>query len=238
MFKTSFLLPTIRDRFRDVMLTWDYPQAEFLISYDVQNKKIRRLCNRDRFQGQVKQFEHNCAELGGNVPVWNNLAKQATGDAIFVIADDIFNLTPNWQSLILKKIPTFLTEPWAVVGDDLLRLVGKPTWERGLAGHPLMSRPYYELFNYVWNPGYLSQYCDNEFYEVGTKIGRLVYIPTFVYDNKHPSARKSVRDQWNDLAKRTLGQGYTTWNQKDRITKVIEEAKKKLEDYGNNTNTM
>jgi hypothetical protein len=231
VFKTSFLLPTIRDRFKTVVYTWDYPQAEFLVSYDTQEQNLKRFSARERraLQGTMLEFEHNCSELGGNVAVWNNLAAKATGDAIFVIADDIFNKTCNWQDIVLSRIPNFLSEPWAVVGDDLLRLEGSTTWNRGLAGHPLMSRHYYDLFGYVWYPGYPSQYCDNEFYEVGNAIGRLVYIPEFVYENCHPLAGKARRDRWNGLASKTLGQGYKVWQEKGRIQEVIDDTKRKIQ---------
>lgn len=232
MFKVSFLLPTIRDKYIDVMRTWDDDDVEFLLSYDVQNINLRRLTYGDiaSFKGNVRIYEHNCAELGGNVPVWNYLAAEAKGDVIYPIADDLWNTTPNWRNMLLEYAPQFLSGAWAFVGDDMLRCLDQTTWERKLAGHPCLSRQYYELFGYVWYTGYKSQWCDNEFYYVGTAINRLLYIPEIVYENRHVVAGLAEPDQWCRLQEQTHGYDHSIWQQKERINSIVTDIRSKLYD--------
>jgi hypothetical protein len=237
-FAVTFCLPTARDRYIDVLRTWDSPDIEFFLSYELDNPDLHRLTQEEKesFRGTFREFEHSCSQLGGNVPVWNALAKEVNTDAMMLLGDDVYNLTPNWREIIIKKIPNFPNEPWAVVGDDLLvaqRTVSEPprsTWDRKLAGHPLLTKKYYKLFDYAWNPGYTSQFCDDEFYEVGIGIERLVYIPEWVYDNRHPVVGKSSIDKWcyiaRDMEKHKKGKEF--FSQKDRINNVIQEAKRKI----------
>lgn len=197
MFKTSFLLPTARDRFIDVMRTWDYEQAEFLISYELDNPNLRRLTYSDKqsFKGKIIEIEHKSSENGGGiVRIWNQLGNISSGECLAIIADDLWNLTEDWQSLILKKCPEYLNKAYAVVGNDLLISEQMTTWERKLAGHPFVSRRYFQLFGYIWNPIYRHFYCDNEFFDIGNGINRLLYIPEFRYDNRHCFVGKCSSD--------------------------------------------
>lgn len=212
------------------MRTWDDPNCEFLISYDTANKKLSRLTDEEKvsYSGEIREFEHCARDEGGVVPAWNRLAKAATGDVLQVISDDLELRTPNWRDILLEIQPNFTIEPWSFVGDDLLRIRGKTTWERKLAGHPCLSRQYYELFGYVWNPIYKHFYCDDEFYEVGTRIGRLLYIPEIIHENMHWSENKSPKDQWSNVLDPTIVSGKQAFKNKNRINNIVQAIKKKL----------
>lgn len=230
-FTVSFLLVTARDRYIDVMRTWDGAGVQFLVSYELLNPALHRLTEDEiaSFEGEIRVFEHHFDDYGGVCPVWNGLATLAENECIAVIADDLWNVTPNWRELVIERIPNFTRDAWAVVGDDHLRLRGLTTWERGLAGHPFLSRKYYELFGYVWYPGYASQGCDSEFYKVGSGIGRLVYIPEWKYENRHCVAGECERDEHYDRTWGMFAQGRALSTDTKRIERIIRDTRTKLQ---------
>jgi len=225
MFKTSYLLPTARDRYKEVMRTWDMENCEFLISYEVSNPSLSRLTEEEKktYKGSIIEFEHN-APLQGIVYAWNMLANNSSGQAIQVIADDLWNTNTNWRELVLEVVPDFLENPWVVIANDNWR-----TFDSGLAAHPLLSRPYYELFGYVWYPEYKAYGCDNELYDVSNRLHRLAFIEKWVHENRHAGCWPGENaDEWSQVVQATSDQALTVWNNKNRIDKLILQKEKEL----------
>ena len=89
---------------------------------------------------------------------WNYLANIATGDLLFVIADDLFPRTEGWDdelSRIAKKHDP-LKRPYVLKVDDSME--ARDTKLR----HPIVSRKFYSKFG-MWNPAYSGVYVDSDF---------------------------------------------------------------------------
>jgi hypothetical protein len=51
----------------------------------------------------------------------------------------------------------------------------------------IMGRKYYERFNYIYNPEYISLWCDNEYTEVAKILNKITYFPNQIYVHNHPT---------------------------------------------------
>lgn len=56
-----------------------------------------------------------------------------------------------------------------------------------LATMSIMGRKYYELDNYIYNPAYLSLWCDNEAMEVAQIRQKYLYMGIPIFDHMHPA---------------------------------------------------
>lgn len=50
----------------------------------------------------------------------------------------------------------------------------------------ILGKKYYERFNYIYNPEYLSTWCDNEFTDVANILGKQIFIDEVIIKHEHP----------------------------------------------------
>lgn len=58
----------------------------------------------------------------------------------------------------------------------------------------IMGRGYYNRFNYIYHPDYISLYCDNEQTEVAKMLGCYKYVDKVIFNHLHPAYGKAVFD--------------------------------------------
>lgn len=63
-----------------------------------------------------------------------------------------------------------------------------------LATMSIMGRKYYDRFNYVYHPSYISLWCDNEAQEVAQSLGCYKYCNIHIFDHLHPAWGKGNYD--------------------------------------------
>ncbi len=51
----------------------------------------------------------------------------------------------------------------------------------------ILGRKYYERFNYIYHPSYISLWCDMEMTDVAKNLGKYKYVPQLVYRHLHPA---------------------------------------------------
>ena len=49
----------------------------------------------------------------------------------------------------------------------------------------ILGKPYYDRFGYIYNPEYVSLFCDNEFMDVSRILGKTKYIPMVIIEHQH-----------------------------------------------------
>ena len=49
----------------------------------------------------------------------------------------------------------------------------------------ILGRKLYEHFGYIYHPDYKSLYCDNEFTQEVTRLGKVVYIDKVIVKHEH-----------------------------------------------------
>jgi hypothetical protein len=107
---------------------------------------------------------------------WNCSAEHSTGRFIITVADDWFPCE-HWDAELLKVIPDLDGQHVVEVatgGDD------------GLLTFSLLTRAYYERFNYLFHPDYIGMYADNEFTDVARENGVVIHARHLFFEHKHP----------------------------------------------------
>jgi hypothetical protein len=79
-----------------------------------------------------------------------------------------------------------------------------------LCTYPILGRTYLRRFGYIYNPEYDSLFADNEFTEVGKKLGKLHFRDTIMFRHKHHA--------WGTRAKDALDTHNDTFWNKDKKT--------------------
>lgn len=51
----------------------------------------------------------------------------------------------------------------------------------------IIGRKYYDKFNYIYHPSYMSLWCDNEYTEVAKRNQKILYFNENIYRHNHPS---------------------------------------------------
>jgi hypothetical protein len=98
----------------------------------------------------------------------------------------------DWDILVLisddmKLLPGFDTEIVKAFEDGFSGLVHFPDGyaNERLVTFPVMDRKYYQLDNYIYNPAYVSVFCDNEQMFVAQKRGMYKYVNKKIVIHEH-----------------------------------------------------
>ena len=59
----------------------------------------------------------------------------------------------------------------------------------------ILGKKYYERFNYIYHPDYISLWCDNEFTEVSIQLKRVYKSSKVIIEHQHPAWQKSTYDE-------------------------------------------
>ena len=57
------------------------------------------------------------------------------------------------------------------------------------------GREYYERFNYIYHPDYISVWCDNEYTEVAQSLGKMTYFEQVIFRHESPAWRKDATSE-------------------------------------------
>lgn len=50
---------------------------------------------------------------------------------------------------------------------------------------PVMGREYYNTYNYIYHPAYVSLFCDDELFAVASRTGKLIMSPRKIVEHRH-----------------------------------------------------
>lgn len=58
----------------------------------------------------------------------------------------------------------------------------------------ILGRKFYDRFNYIYHPEYISLFCDNEQTDVAKLIGAYKYVNEYIFQHLHPAFGKAMLD--------------------------------------------
>jgi hypothetical protein len=109
-------------------------------------------------------------------------------DILILTSDDMNFIHPNFGQEIVDDFKKYFQD-----GDGLLHYPDGFANER-LVTMPIMGCKYFERFNYIYHPDYISLHCDNEQMEVARRLNRYKFINKRLFDHNHPAWGMSARD--------------------------------------------
>lgn len=156
--------------------------VDYLISYDeddhtMTNGLIEVVCDRYKNvifkKGRSASKIHACnRDIATYTKKW---------DIIVLLSDDMICNQKGWDELLIKEMETYYPDTDGVLFHN-----------DGYVGNKLntmciLGKKYYDRFGYIYNPNYLSLWCDNEFMDVANKLNKQTYFDTVIFKHNHPA---------------------------------------------------
>lgn len=97
-------------------------------------------------------------------------------DILVLASDDMIPVIEGWDERIIEDMKENYPD-----GDGVLYYYDG---HQPLNTMPIMGRKYYERFNYIYHPDYISLWCDNEFETVADMLGKQTKYPDILFEHQ------------------------------------------------------
>lgn len=140
-------------------------------------------------------------------------------DILILISDDMIPQVEGWDKVIVDSMK-----------DNFPDTDGVLFYSDGysdLNTMCIMGRKYYERFNYIYHPDYISLFCDNEFMEVADQLHKQTHFPnTVLFKHEHFANNKGIkRDLLYQMNEKFYGVDQETYSlRKANNFDLIDEA--------------
>lgn len=118
-------------------------------------------------------------------------------DILVNMSDDMVFVEKGFDDIIRNEFffnntPSSLEHEYVLGLDECLHF---PDGNRtDLITMSIMGKDYYKRFGYIYNPEYVSLYCDNEQTEVAKILGCYKYVDKIIFNHLHPAYGKAIFD--------------------------------------------
>lgn len=155
-----------------------------LCSLDIDDKSIIPIKETlNRFEKVICQYGVSKSKVDA---INRDMDKIADWDILFNVSDDQLFLKKGFDKIVIDKVKE--------VGGDCFLHYPDGNAKHLLATMSIMDKKYYERFNYIYHPDYVSVWCDNEAMEVAKNLNRYFYIDDQIFDHYHPAFGKAPND--------------------------------------------
>ena len=115
-------------------------------------------------------------------------------DILVNMSDDMVFTKKGFDDVIRKAFDYEVNNTHTVGSLD--RCLHFPDGNRNdLITMAIMGREYYNRFNYIYHPDYISLWCDNEMTDVAKQLGCYKYVNEHILEHKHPAYGKGAFDR-------------------------------------------
>lgn len=114
-----------------------------------------------------------------------NAAASASKQEILILVSDDMYACEGWDKKIIERID-------AIKGPAVLQV--HDTIRCDILTIPVMNRAAYDMLGYVYYPGYVSMYADNDLTEVAKSLGIYYDATDIRFEHKHYTVGKSKLD--------------------------------------------
>jgi hypothetical protein len=111
-------------------------------------------------------------------------------DILILAADDLFPIIDEYDDIIVNDMIKYYPDM-----DGTLHYMN-PNWEERLDIGCIMTKKYYDRFNFIYNPLYKSIYCDNEYMEVAKILNKHKYIPNQIFAHHYVISDPTANKNW------------------------------------------
>ena len=114
-------------------------------------------------------------------------------DIVLLASDDMIPMVKGYDTIIKNKMMEHYPDTDGVLW-----------FNDGYQGNKLntlsiMGKKYYDRFNYIYSPDYLSVWCDNEFMDVANILNKQTYFDEVIIKHEHPDWGFGGRDDIHTL---------------------------------------
>jgi hypothetical protein len=111
----------------------------------------------------------------------NEIKDRFNFDILVNFSDDMLFIQNSFDEVIRNKFETYYPDT-----------DGNIFFNDGFTGDKLctmsiIGRKYYNKFNYIYHPSYVSLWCDNEYTQVAKRDNKLMYFDEDIFRHNHPA---------------------------------------------------
>ncbi len=178
--------------FTKYLMYLDDKSTKFIITCDNDDKSMKE----DSLVEFLLEFENVKLCYGDNnskIEAVNADLEDVNFDILLLASDDMVPMVKGYDSIIKQKMMELYPDTDGVLW-----------FNDGYQGNRLntlsiMGKKYYDRFNYIYNPNYLSVWCDNEFMDVANILNKQTYINDVIIKHEHPDWGFGNRDDVHSL---------------------------------------
>jgi hypothetical protein len=163
------------DKYYDLMVGKDF---EFIVSIDEDDQTMKT----EEVISKLKSYNNlqfYFCESKGKIHAINAHMDGDDFDIVILVSDDMIPVKKGFDMIIRKDMNENYPDTDGVLwyndghkGSNLNTLC-------------ILGLKYYKRFNYIYNPEYISLYCDNEFMEVSLKLNKVKYFDITLIEHQH-----------------------------------------------------
>lgn len=138
-------------------------------------------------------LEFSFGESNNKIHAVNKDMEDREFDILLLASDDMVPVERGYDTIIRKAMQKLYPDTDGILWFNEGHL--------GMRNNTLsiMGKKYYDRFNYIYHPDYISLWCDNEFMEVGNILGKQTYIDLVIIEHKHVHYVGGVEDAIHKL---------------------------------------
>jgi len=170
----------------------DLSRIAFLISMDVDDSSMNNEPVREHFKhlgGNAVKIVYFYGNNTSKVQAINADMDKVTGwDIVLLASDDMIPVVRGYDTIIRSDM------------NDHFRDMDGVLWysdggQNNINTLSIMGKKYYDEFNYIYNPEYISLWCDNEFTDVSLALNKCYKSDKVIIEHQHPVYQKTNYDE-------------------------------------------
>lgn len=148
-------------------------------------------------------------------------------DIVLLLSDDMYVNTPGYDRIICEHFEKHFPDTDGILwindgyGGKMERdAKGDVDLSKGINTIVCMGKKYYERFGFIYNPVYLSLFCDNEYTSLAVAEKRFHYIDEVLIEHRHPMNSPMYRTFQDNLYRkndRHYQQDMKTYNDRKKM---------------------
>lgn len=154
--------------------------TEIIVTCDLNDDSM----NNDNIKNELKKYPNVKVFYGNSkskIEAINNDLENVEFDILLLASDDMIPVVSGYDTIIKNKMIEHYPDTDGVLW-----------FNDGFQGRKLntlsiIGKKYYNRFGYIYEPTYLSMWCDNEFMDVAEKLNRQTYFDEIIIQHQHPS---------------------------------------------------
>ena len=169
-------------------------KVKFIFSFDendpeMNNNDLKKYLKSDFFKHVDMEYFYGNSK--NKIDACNRDIPNEGWKVLLLMSDDMLVLKKNFDKIIYNDMMHHFSD----LDGCLNYNVHSQAFRNRTMVLSVMGKKYYDRFNYIYYPGYISVYCDNEQTDVAIKLNKLVDIDNKIISHEWSNVKDNLRVQ-------------------------------------------